>query len=198
MFVPQARAWQGRIGKLEAALSREKDLRRRLLAEKEREIAEIRAKMQQQLDVYEQLLDVKLALDMEINAYRKLLEGEEERWGWLCVWCAVCLGTGGVTLFLSQAEAVSQPLGSCDGVPGLLQPQRPHRAREEEACGCGGVRGQQQRPHRSLRLCHWKRLHRRAGHGWEVPPLAQQLWAGSSANTNSFTALRACAFINSV
>lgn len=64
---------------LEAALTRERDLMRRRLDDKEREMAEIRARMQQQLDEYQELLDIKLALDMEINAYRKLLEGEEER-----------------------------------------------------------------------------------------------------------------------
>ncbi|XP_029859862.1 lamin-B1 isoform X2 [Aquila chrysaetos chrysaetos] len=75
----ESRAWQDRVQELEDTLSKEQDNCRKILFEKEKEITEIRNLMRDQLSNYEQLLDIKLALDMEISAYRQLLEGEEKR-----------------------------------------------------------------------------------------------------------------------
>lgn len=75
----QASAAEERVRELEDVLATDRDKYRRLLDSKEREMAEMRDQMQQQLDEYQGLLDIKLALDMEISAYRKLLEGEEHR-----------------------------------------------------------------------------------------------------------------------
>lgn len=70
---------ESRYQELERTLDREREIWQHKLGQKEQELLNMRSQMYSQLEDYENLLDIKLALDMEINAYRKMLEVEEQR-----------------------------------------------------------------------------------------------------------------------
>lgn len=68
-----------RIKELEKLLEAERNRKLEQLALMEQELSKLRQEMADQLKDYHDLMDIKVALDTEISAYRKLLEFEESR-----------------------------------------------------------------------------------------------------------------------
>uniref|UniRef100_UPI00358F9558 lamin-B1-like n=1 Tax=Myxine glutinosa TaxID=7769 RepID=UPI00358F9558 len=75
----EANAAGNRAHELEAKLESERKAAKERLAQYEQKVEDLQATIQVQLQDYQDLLDIKLSLSMEIATYHKLLEVEEER-----------------------------------------------------------------------------------------------------------------------
>ena len=68
-----------RVKDLESLLAQERTSHEATLLDKDRQISDLKAQVQNQMADFKEKFDVKVQLGMEIDAYRKLLEGEEHR-----------------------------------------------------------------------------------------------------------------------
>lgn len=69
-----------KIDDLENELQREKDAHLNAFLQKEVEIRDLHKEIRQMMQDYQDLMDTKIQLDVEIEAYRRLLESEETRY----------------------------------------------------------------------------------------------------------------------
>lgn len=79
MVIVQISTLKSRLEKLELQLRKEQEEREITVAAKDAEIDRLQKLVDDQLREYRDLLDVKIQLDTEITAYRRLLEVEESR-----------------------------------------------------------------------------------------------------------------------